>query len=51
LIWRLLRRGARVGGGRVGRPRSMLIRPFIARLHGRSLEGSATIQPNVSSVT
>src|SRR5512133_2759911 len=31
LIWRLLRRGARGGGGRAGTPRSMLIRPLIRR--------------------
>jgi hypothetical protein len=49
LIWRLLRRGARVGAGRVGRPRSMLIRPFIAKFQRESLGGSPTVQPNVCS--
>ena len=33
-IWRLLRRGARVGGGRVGGPRSMLMQAFHARQVG-----------------
>src|SRR5688572_1646751 len=50
LIWRLLRRGARVGGGRVGRPRSMLIRPFMRDFGATCAEGSPTIQPNVTAV-
>src|SRR4030095_7950579 len=44
LIWRLLRRGARVGGGRVGRPRSTLMRPFIARFR-RTLHVRLTADP------
>src|SRR4029450_5133016 len=48
LIWRLLRRGASVGGGRGGRPKSMLIRPFIAMYGGLILTGSPEIQPNVT---
>src|SRR4029450_149854 len=49
LIWRLLRRGARVGGGRVGRPKSMLIRPFIATYGGLILAHPPENQPNVGS--
>ncbi len=49
LICRLLRRGASVGGGRVGRPRSMLIWPFVAKCGRPSCRGSPTTQPNVSS--
>jgi hypothetical protein len=49
LIWRLLRRGARVGGGRVGRPKSMLIRPFVATYGGLILAHPPENQPNVGS--